>query len=431
MVESGKKEPNPAELDTTSLREMALREILKVMNRSRHDEKPVFDVIMKNASLLCDAPLAALGLISEDRKHYHLVAQIGAKPEFVKYIQANPPELDPERYVAARAMVEMRTIDVEDLADPKLYGAKDSARVQSVALEGVRSSIYVPLILGGQSIGAILLYRRIVSPFIEADIELVEAFAEQAVIAIENVRQFKALEVRTKEVQALNVELEDRVARQVGEIERISRLKRFLPPAVAEAVVSAGDENMLRSHRALIATVFADIRGFTTFCESAEPEETIDVLQSFHEAMGDILSEHGAGVDQRAGDGIMAIFNDPLPCENPAGDAVKMSLAMRGRMKDLCADWKRHGHRLGFGIGISFGYATVGMVGSQGRYEYTASGTTVNVAARLCDAAKDGEILLSPRAFAAVEGDFNTERHGELKLKGIKAAMDVHKVVGA
>ncbi|MEP1207472.1 MAG: adenylate/guanylate cyclase domain-containing protein [Rhizobiaceae bacterium] len=412
------------------LLEVALRDILQTINLSRDDEQPVFDVIIKYASQMCDAPLAALGIISEDRKHYHFKAGLGAKPDFVKFIQANPPELDPERYVAARAMVEMRTIHVDDLADPSLYGASDSVRAQSVALEGVRSSFYVPLILGETSIGGIFLYRRVVSPFSQNDIALAEMFAEYAVIAVENVRQYKALQATTREVQLLNADLENRVEQQVGEIERISRLKRFLPPAVADAVVSEGDEKLLRSHRALIATVFADIRGFTTFCESAEPEETIDVLQTYHEAMGNLLGEHGAGVDQRAGDGIMAIFNDPLPCDDPAGDAVRMALAMRDYMKQQCLAWKRMGHQLGFGLGISFGYATVGMVGSEGRYEYTASGTTVNVAARLCDEAKDGEILLSPRAFAAVDGDFDIKPYGELMLKGIKAPVVVSQVMG-
>ncbi|MEO1513328.1 MAG: adenylate/guanylate cyclase domain-containing protein, partial [Planctomycetota bacterium] len=206
-------------------------------------------------------------------------------------------------------------------------------------------------------------------------IELLRIFASQAVIAIENVRQFKALE-------ALNVELGDRVAAQVGEIERMGRLKRFLSPAVAETVVTKGEE-MLSSHRALIATLFCDIRGFTAFCETAEPEETIEVLQTYHEEMGELISAHGGGIDKRMGDGIMVILNDPLPCEDPAGDAVRLAIAMRARMRELCKGWKRLGHRLGFGVGISLGYATVGMVGSEGRYDYTASGTAVNLAARL------------------------------------------------
>ncbi len=410
-------------------RETALRDILKLISQSRHDETPVFEAILRHASSLCDAPMAALSMISADGKHYEILSQIGARPEFVDYIKDNPPQLDPDRYVVARSILEMRTIAVDDLSDPTLYGASDDVRAKSVSMEGVRSAFYVPLISDGKALGAILLYRRVVAPFSPEDIALVETFAEQAVIAIENVRQFKALERRTTEVQALNAQLEQRVADQVNEIERMGRLKRFLPPAVAEAVVAEGDDQLLRSHRALIATLFADIRGFTAFVESAEPEETIDVLQTYHEAMGELLREHGAGVDQRVGDGIMAIFNDPLPCEDPAGDAVRLALAMRERMVDLCAGWKRLGHRLGFGVGISLGYATVGMVGSEGRQDYAAAGTVVNLAARLSDEAKDGEILLSPRAFAAVESGFEIKPHGEIVVKGLQAPVEVHRVV--
>ena len=229
-------------------------------------------------------------------------------------------------------------------------------------------------------------------------------------------------------MQALNRNLESRVKTQVEELERLGRLKRFLSPQVADAIVSSGDESLLGSHRVLIAVLFCDIRGFTAFCEMAEPEETIEVLQTFHEEMGQLINAHGAGVDHRSGDGIMVIFNDPLPCDDPAGDALRMALVMRQRMAELCKDWRRLGHRLGFGVGISLGYATVGMVGSEGRYEYTASGTTVNLAARLCDEAADGEILLSPRAYAAVDQTCAAEPVGELNLKGIHAPVEVFRV---
>ena len=258
---------------------------------------------------------------------------------------------------------------------------------------------------------------------------LVQSFAAQAVIAVDNVQQFKTLEARTEEVQALNLDLESRVEAQVGELERLGRLKRFLSPQVVDAVVSSGNESLLSSHRALIAVLFCDIRGFTAFCETAEPEETIEVLQTYHEEMGKLINSHGAGVDHRSGDGIMVIFNDPLPCDDPAGDALRMALAMRERMAKLCKDWRRLGHKLGFGVGISLGYATVGMVGSEGRYDYTASGTAVNLAARLCDEAADGEILLSPRAYAAVEDQFAAESTGEVSLKGIHAAVEVFRVI--
>ncbi len=194
--------------------------------------------------------------------------------------------------------------------------------------------------------------------------------------------------------------------------------------------MQAGEDGLLKSHRAFVAILFADIRGFTAFCEAAEPEETIDLLHTYHEEMGALLREYGAGVDQRTGDGIMAIFNDPLPCDDPAGNAVRLALAMRATMARLCAGWKRLGHRLGFGVGISLGYATVGMVGSESRCEYTASGTTINLAARLCAEARDGEILLSPRAFAAVEGEFEIAARGEVALKGIHDPVAVYGVLG-
>ena len=144
--------------------------------------------------------------------------------------------------------------------------------------------------------------------------------------------------------------------------------------------------------------------------------------------MGTLISAHGGGVDKRMGDGIMVLFNDPLPCDDPAGQAVELAIAMRARMVEICATWKKLGHRLGFGVGISLGYATVGMVGSEGRYDYTASGTSVNLAARLCDRAEDGDILLSPRAAIAVVDRFQTEPAGEMELKGISAPVEVSRI---
>ena len=162
--------------------------------------------------------------------------------------------------------------------------------------------------------------------------------------------------------------------------------------------------------------------------ETAEPEETIEVLQTYHQEMGKLINDHSAGVDHRMGDGIMVLFNDPVPCEDPAGDAVRLAIAMQERMAELAKQWKRLGHRLGFGVGISMGYATVGMVGYEGRYDYTASGTAINLAARLCDRAENGEILLSTRACIAVEDDFETEFAGEFDLKGMREPVEVFRL---
>jgi class 3 adenylate cyclase len=286
----------------------------------------------------------------------------------------------------------------------------------------VRSRLIVPLLKNGIAFGCISIIRKEVRAFSEEEIALVETFAAQAAIAIENVRQFKALE-------SLNVELRDRVDKQVAEIERMGKLKRFLPAAVADTVVSSGSENMLKSHRAFLGVIFCDIRGFTAFCETAEPEETIEVLKTYHEEMGKLINAHGAGVDHRMGDGIMVLFNDPIPCDDPAGDAVRLTVAMRARMAELSKDWKRMGFRLGFGVGVSLGYATVGIVGYEERSDYTASGTAINVASRLCEMAEDGEILLSIRAAIAVEENFPSVFTGEVTLKGIREPVEVFRLI--
>ncbi|MEO1687264.1 MAG: GAF domain-containing protein, partial [Pseudomonadota bacterium] len=414
------------ELQTRLEREAATREILEVISSSRDDEAPVFDAILNRARRLCGAVASALLLGTAEGGRLTLAAfsdaERVAKPEHIDEANAVPMKMDPDVHIAARAICSGKPVHVADLSDTDAYRQGEPSFRLMVDEQHLRSTLSVPLLSAGRAIGAISLHRRETVLFSADEVALVESFAAQAVIAIENVRQFKALE-------ALNAELGDRVEEQVGEIERMGRLKRFLSPQVAQAITSAGAESKLTSHRAMVAVLFADIRGFTAFCERAEPEETIEVLQTYHEEMGRLLHEHGAGVDHRSGDGIMAIFNDPLPCEDPAGDAVRLALAMRARMTELCRGWRKLGHRLGFGVGVSLGYATVGMVGSEGRYDYTASGTAVNLGARLCDRAADGEILLSPRAAIAVEDDFAAEAVGEMEFKGIREPVDVFRLI--
>ena len=409
------------ELQTRLEREAATREILSVISQSQEDEKPVFDVIVENAARLCGTHDAGLVLVDENRENIVLKAIRSA--DYIGFSVGDSIPLHGGSATSTRCILEAKVVHFDNLTKDDLYKQGDPHRRRLVDEAGARSLLNVPLILGKQAIGAISLQRNEVKPFTQDEIALIESFASQAVIAIENVRQFRALE-------ALNAELCDRVEKQVGEIERMGRLKRFLSPAVAEAVVSSGDENVLSSHRALIGILFCDIRGFTAFCEAAEPEETIEFLQSYHEEMGRLIRSHGAGVDHRMGDGIMVIFNDPFPCDDPAGDALRLALAMREKMVEICVRWKRLGHRLGFGVGISLGYATVGMVGSEGRFDYTANGSAVNLAARLCDQAQDNEILLSPRAYTAVEDDFKAESNGEMTFKGIRQPVEVFQVTG-
>ncbi len=406
-------------------REAASADILHVISQSRDDDVPVFETILENASRLCEAPLAFMSVVTEDGTAFRVPAHLGAGPEIGEIWSHQLEALDGSDLTTSHAIRTLKAIHVEDLSNDPNFGMDDPRRAELVTLEGVRSYLVVPLIKDDLCFGTINLYRREVRPFAPDQIALLENFAAQAVIAIENVRQFRALEL-------LNAELETRVEDQVDEIERMSLLKRFLPTAVADTVVSSGSEDMLKSHRALLGVLFCDIRGFTAFCETAEPEETIEVLQTYHEEMGRLINAHGAGVDHRSGDGIMVLFNDPIPCDDPAGDAVRLAIAMRTRMSELCQKWKRMGYRLGFGVGLSLGYATVGMVGFEGRFDYTASGTAINLASRLCDEAEDGEILLSPRAAIAVEDEFQVMSRGELTLKGLREPLEVFQlVVGA
>jgi class 3 adenylate cyclase len=404
-----------AELRSGRRREEATRIILDVIQKSRDDEGPVFEVILHQAAELCAASQASLQLANAERTKFEIASYWGF--EETAFSVGGSAPLDSGRPIP-EAIRTGHTVNITDLRDTDFYHKNDPVVSHVVDVEGVRSWVIVPLINGPQAIGAIALSRKEVKPFADAEIHLVESFAAQAVIAIENSRQFRALET-------LNAELEDRVKEQVSEIERMGKLKRFLPAAVADTVISSGSEKMLESHRALLGVLFCDIRGFTAFCETAEPEETIEVLQTYHKEMGRLINAHGAGVDHRMGDGIMVLFNDPLPCDDPAGDAVRLAIAMRTRMGELGRDWTRMGFRLGFGVGVSLGYATVGMVGYEGRSEYTASGTAINVASRLCDMAKDGEILLSTRAAIAVNDDFPSTSTGHVTLKGIRETVEV------
>jgi class 3 adenylate cyclase len=238
----------------------------------------------------------------------------------------------------------------------------------------------------------------------------------------DTVRQQKA------ELDEWNRTLEERVAAQLGEIERIGRLKRFLAPQIAEMIVASGDEGILESHRRDIVVVFCDLRGYTSFAETGEPEEVWAVLREFHAAVGPLVTRFEGTLDHFSGDGLMVYFNDPLPCPDPAERAVAMAVAMRSAVGALLSGWRRRGHELGFGIGIAQGYATLGRIGFEERVDYTAIGTVTNLAARLCAEAQDGQILLSKRVAAAVEGNVALEEIGNLALKGLSQAIAVYNV---
>jgi adenylate cyclase len=316
-------------------------------------------------------------------------------------------------------------VHVSDLAAEDAYIKKlDPVIVAGVELGGVRTALFVPMLKENDLIGFFGVARKEVRSFSDKQIALVTNFAAQAVIAIENARLLG-------ELRELNQGLEQRVTDQVGEIERMSRLRRFLPPQVADLIVASGSEKQLESHRREITALFCDLRGFTGFTESADAEDVMALLRDYHAAIGEIIIKYNGTLERYAGDGVMVVFNDPVPVENPALQAVLMALEMREAIGKLTEKWRRFGHDIGFGIGIAHGFATLGTIGFEGRFDYAAIGTVSNVSSRLCDEAKPGQILISPRVLAAVEGFVKVEPVGEFELKGIRRPLAAYNVLSA
>ena len=237
-------------------------------------------------------------------------------------------------------------------------------------------------------------------------------------------------EVRLRgELEEWNKTLEERVNEQVTQLERLGRLKRFFSPQLAEMIVSGDAEDPLKTHRREITVVYLDLRGFTAFAETAEPEEVMSVLHEYHAAMGKLILEYDGTLEHFAGDGMMIFFNDPVPIANPAEQAIRMTLAMRERVKELTVKWRKLGYELDFGVGIAQGYATIGAIGFEGRWEYGAIGSVPNLAARLCGEAKPGEILATQRLLANVDELVEAEPGGELSLKGFHRPVTAHKIL--
>jgi len=262
-----------------------------------------------------------------------------------------------------------------------------------------------------------------------ADEYLTKPIEQMALVArVKSVLRLKQLH---DQVTEMNRSLEQRVSEQLVEIARMSGLKRFLAPQIAELVLSSGGEQLLESHRREVSIVFCDLRGFTAFAETAEPEEVMTVLREYHDGLAGLIHSFEGTLERFAGDGLMILFNDPLPCPDPCERAVKMAVQMRDRVIDLAAKWRKLGHDLGFGVGIAHGFATLGRISSQGRFDYTAIGRVVNLAARLCGEAKTGQILIDGKVHSAVETLIEFESVGELTLKGFHrpvAAFDVRAI---
>jgi class 3 adenylate cyclase len=238
------------------------------------------------------------------------------------------------------------------------------------------------------------------------------------------------VKAQADEIAKVNASLERRVTDQVGEIERLARLKRFLPGEVADLITSEGKESLLESHRGYIACLFCDIRRFTSMTENMEPEDVMNVLRAFHEHVGRLVEDYGGTIGYRAGDGVMVFFNDPIPCDEPDRRVVQLALNLRKAFAELREQWAKLDVDVGLGIGIASGYATVGIIGVEGRFDYTPIGNAVNLAARLSDHAQDNEILMSRRTWGEVQNDVTATPVGKLDLKGFSSPVEAYLLEG-
>jgi len=380
-------------------RQTATSEILRVIAASPTEVQPVLDAIAESAARVCGA---------SDAHVYRVDGQV-----LKQWAHFGPiPGLAPDESlplsrgsIIGRSILDRQAIHIKDAVD--LDPAEYPISSQLQRRWEYRTTLSVPLMRHGVGIGGIAIRRTHVQPFTSTQIELLETFADQAAIAIANVELFQTVE------------------RQRAE------LSRFLSPQVAALITSEQGAKMLEGHRRQITVAFCDLRGFTAFAETAEPEEVLGVLRDYHRAMGEIIVEHQGTLEHFAGDGMMVFFNDPLPVEHHELQALRMSVAMRTRFDEMARSWLKRGYELGFGVGIATGYATLGRIGFEGRYDYGAIGNVVILAQRLSAEAKAGQILLSQRVHAAVETDAETTAVGDLTLKGFTRPVPAFAAVSA
>jgi class 3 adenylate cyclase len=377
----------------------AVGEVMRSISSSGFNLDDVLRSVNRSAVELSGAEFGNI-LRFDEGGFYRIVAWHGDVEESYLDIVTSFQYKPDRGSMIGRVLVERRPVHLADVLEDPEYTAWDIYR----ATRGYRTILGVPMIDGDEMIGLFVLWRYEVKPFTDAEISLVTTFANQAVLAIQNLRLFQTVQAQQTE------------------------LARYAPQAAA-LLTSESGEQMLAGHRREITAMFCDLRGFTAFAESAEPEEVLGVLREYHGAVGEVVVGAGGTVEHFAGDGLMAFFNDPTPIENHAAVAVGAAVQIRTRFEKLAAGWQKRGYELGLGIGLALGFATLGRIGFDGRFDYGAVGNVVILASRLSDAAAPGEILVSQRLNAVVEDTLQTDAADELTLKGFTRAIQAYRVI--
>jgi class 3 adenylate cyclase len=381
-------------------RETAVSQVLQTIGRATFDLDAVLQTVVESAVTLSHADFGIIGRLDESTGLYPVVATHGDVSDEYRDLVMRRAQGPGRGTVIGRALVELRPVQILDvLADVEYTYA------EAQQLGEYRTVLAVPVLRDDRPVGVTSLARREVRAFSEREIALLTTFADQAALAIANVSLFETVE------------------RQRTELARFA-------PQVASLLSSSEGEQLLAGHRREITALFCDLRGFTAFAEMAEPEEVLGVLRDYHRTVGELAVSNGGTVEHFAGDGLMVFFNDPAPVADHPLVAVRTALAIRDRFDELAAGWRRRGYELGLGVGLALGYATLGRIGFEGRYDYGGVGNVVILASRMSDAAVDGQVLISQRVLAAVEESIAAEPVEPLELKGISRPVPAFSVTG-
>jgi class 3 adenylate cyclase/putative methionine-R-sulfoxide reductase with GAF domain len=379
------------ELEEMREQQRAISGVLRAVAR-RAGLQPVLEEVAEACRRLCEADHGALWLLEDGLLH---VGAHHGEPEAAQYDLDHPHPVD-RTTAAGRAAIERKPVQIPDvLTDPEY--TYPGPRF-------FRTMLGVPIMVEDDLIGVVVLVRREQKPFTDDHIALVQTFADQAAIALTNARLLDAVERQRTE------------------------LSRFVSPQISNLITSEDGDSLLAGHRAYISSLFSDLRGFTAFAETAAPEDLFDVLREYHAVLGELISAHQGTLEHFAGDGLMVFFNDPLPVDEHELQAVRLALAAQARFGELAAGWRKRGIDLALGIGIEAGYATLGRIGFEGRFDYAAVGPAMNLASRLCAHASPGQTLIGQRVFAATEEAVETRPVGSLELKGFGRPVTAYEV---